>query len=413
MGLLKDSKIRSAKPKEKDYKLSNGDGLYLLVQTSGRRAWRYNYRYMGKQKTITYGSYPKLTLAEANKQHRQATSLLASQIDPALHKKQQKFKSNDGSFLKLSEEWLAKKESEVAAVTLKKNQQLLNNDILPFLASRPIKDIETYEISGVIQRILDRGANGTAGKAVQALNQIFRYARQTGQLKYNPADDLTGLLPRSNKKHMAAIIDPAKFGKLLVDIDAYQGTNITRTAIALAPLLFQRPSELCSMEWQELDFENDTWIIPIEKKKERSMSKEDHIVPLCSQVKELLLDLKPQTGHKKYVFPNQRNPERHLRVESLNKALRIMGYDTKAEHTAHGFRASARTMLDEQLQIRIDWIEHQLAHKVKDPLGNAYNRTKHLPQRIEMMQRWGDYLDDLKRQTIAGNVVTGNFQKIS
>ncbi len=280
---------------------------------------------------------------------------------------------------------------------------------MPYLGKRPIAEIETYELAGCLNRIVDRGSVETAHKARSIIGQVCRYAKQTGRIKHNPASDLTGMLPPKRKSHRAAIVEPEAFGRLLVAIEQYEGSHIIRTALGLAPLLFQRPGEVCAMEWAELDFDNAKWVIPQEKKKERNQIQSDHIVPLSQQAIALLKDIQPLTGRSRFVFPNQRNHEKPIPTDSLNKALKLMGYDTQKQHCAHGFRASARTMLDEQLQLRVEWIEQQLAHKVKDTLGNAYNRTKYLPERIELMQRWADYCDNLKQQALSGNVVTASF----
>ncbi|CCK74514.1 Phage integrase family protein [Oleispira antarctica RB-8] len=370
------------------------------------------YRFLKKEKLLSIGTYPTVSLGDARKARESAKEQLLAGIDPNLAKQQNKLHqhaSASNSFKVIAQEWYDKQINIWAPSTATKQLALLNNDIYPYLGQRPISEIETFELVGCLSRIVDRGAIETAHKARQVINQVCRFAKQTGRIKANPASDLAGTIPTQRSKHRAAITEPDDFGRLLVEIDGYQGTNIIRTALALAPLLFQRPGELCGMEWAELDLDKGLWTIPHEKKKERNQIEGDHIVPLCQQALYLLNDLKPLTGHGKQVFPNQRSHQQPIRTESLNKALRKLGYDTKTKQCAHGFRASARTMLDEQLQLRIEWIEHQLAHKVKDSLGNAYNRTKHLPARIDMMQRWADYMDNLKRQTLAGNVVTGTF----
>ncbi len=317
----------------------------------------------------------------------------------------------ENSFSAIAREWHQRQTPTWAPITATRLMAILERDILPYLGKRPVSELQTFELVGCLNRIVDRGALETAHKARQVMNQVCRYAKQTGRLEHNPASDLVGAIPPQKVSHMAAITDPAEFGRLLVDIDGYQGTHVIRTALALAPLLFQRPGELCGMEWSEVDLEEGFWTIPREKKKERNKTEGDHIVPLSSQAQALLADLYPLTGSGRYVFPNQRNHTKAISREGLNKALRTLGYDTRHQQCSHGFRASARTMLDEQLGLRIEWIEHQLAHKVKDALGNAYNRTKHLPERIAMMQRWADYLEGLKQQTLRGNISSPNFRK--
>ena len=410
--MLTDSKAKAAKPAEKPFKLSDSGGLYLHVQPNGSKYWRLKYRYLGKERLLSIGVYPGVSLAAARKARDKAKDQLKAGQDPSTLKKlqaQQRQDAQDNSVQALAEEWHALKSTSWAAITAKRQQEILNKDLLPYIGRRPVGDVETFELVGVLNRIVDRGALETAHKARQILNQVFRYAKQRGVAKHNPASDLVAVLPQQKTNHMAAITHPAEFGRLLVDIDCYSGSHTIRTALALAPLLFQRPGELCSMEWQEIDFDQALWIIPREKKKERNKAEGDHIVPLSEQALSLLVDIQQVTGRGQYVFPNRQRTTSHIRTESLNQALRTLGYDTKTQQCGHGFRASARTMLDEQLKLRVEWIEHQLAHKVSDPLGNAYNRTKHLPERTDMMQRWADYLDELKRQALAGNVVTANF----
>lgn len=410
--MLKDTKIKALEPREKDYKVSDAGGLFLLVKTTGAKYWRLKYRFLGKEKLLAIGTYPAVSLKEARKAQKEAKELLHNSVDPSDFRKQQKARREHeagSSFGAIAREWHIRQSVKWAEVTAHRNLTLIENDLLPQLGNRPVSEIQTFELVGCLNRIVDRGAIETAHKARQILNQVCRYAKQTGRLEHNPASDLGGVIPPKKVSHMAAITDPGEFGKLLVAIDKHKGSNIIRTALALAPLLFQRPGELCAMEWSELDLDKGLWTIPREKKKERNQVEGDHIVPLCSQALELLKDLQPQTGRSQMVFPNQRDHSRPIRTESLNKALRTLGYDTRHQQCAHGFRASARTMLDEQLNLRIEWIEHQLAHKVRDTLGNAYNRTKYLPERIQMMQRWADYLDSLKKGSLSTTVITANF----
>ncbi len=392
--------------------MSDAGGLFLLIKPTGSKYWRQKYRFLGKEKLLAIGTYPSVGLKDARKARDEAKDLLKAGIDPGLFRKQQKARKEldaESSFAGIALEWHSRQSNTWAPVTAQRNLALLENDVLPYLGKRPISKIQTFELVGCLNRIVDRGAVETAHKARQVLNQVCRYAKQTGRLEHNPASDLAGAIPPKKVSHMAAITEPAEFGKLLVAIDSYQGSHIIRTALALSPLLFQRPGELCGMEWKELDLDQGLWVIPRSKKKERNKVEGDHIVPLSDQALRLLKDLQPLTGRSTMVFPNQRDHSRPIRTESLNKALRNLGYDSSHQQCAHGFRASARTMLDEQLNLRIEWIEHQLAHKVRDSLGNAYNRTKHLPERVQMMQRWANYLDDLKHQTHAGNVVTARF----
>jgi len=411
--------VKNAKPKDKDgklidNKLADGRGLYLLAKKNGSRYWRMKYRFFGKEKLLSFGTYPSLSLAEARELCTTAHKQLANDLDPGEVKralKAGKHKAAANTFAALANEWYAKQLPEWAPATAKKRRALLDNDLLPYLGNRAISELETYDLLTCLQRIEARGAIDTAHNGRQVLNQVCRYAKQTQRAKYNPATDLAGALVKKQVTHRAAITEPAELGRLLVKIEQYQGTPIIRTMLALAPLLFQRPGELAAMEWDELDLEAKLWNIPKERKKERKTREHDHLVPLSHQAVELLRDIQPLTGAGRFVFPNQRDHAKPASPESVNKALRNMGYCTASQQSFHGFRATARTMLDERLGFRVEWIEHQSGRSVKDPLGRAYNRTKHLEQRIGMIQHWADYLDDLAHQAKSGNVVAGDFKQ--
>jgi integrase len=399
---LTDPKIRQAKAKEKPYKLGDEKGLFLLVNPAGSKLWRLKYRFAGKEKLLTLGSYPEVSLKEAREKRDQARSQMANGLDPGQLRqleKQQKLYDSTNSFSAIANEWLTKQMAVWGAATATKRRALLNNDLIPYLGKHPIAELETFNLLAVLRRIEERGAIETAHNARQLLNQIFRYAKQTGLIKENPASDLVGAIAPKKTMHRPAITDPAGFGQLLLKIDRYKGTHIVRVLLALAPLLFQRPGELLAMKWADVDFENGEWRYTVGK------TKTPHIVPLSRQAKALLLDIKPLTGSGIFVFPSQRRSGKHASENTINKALRNMGYDTETQHCAHGFRASARTMLEECLDVRVELIEHQLAHAVKDPLGRAYNRTKHIDKRHEMMQAWADYLDSLRLVAREGNVV--------
>ena len=417
---LTELAVKNAKPREadgelKDRKLSDGRGLFLLVKKDGGKYWRQAYRYLDKQKTLALGVYPQVSLSEARGKCSEACKLLSDGIDPNELKRATK----DGrrseaanTFSALANEWYAKQLPNWAPSTAKKRRSLLDNDLIPYLGNASIDSLETYQLFKCLERIEDRGAIDTAHNGRQVLNQICRFAKLTQRAKTNPASDLTGTLQKKKVKHRAAITSPAELGSLLVKIEQYNGSPVIRVMLALAPLLFQRPGELAAMEWSEVDFENAVWNIPKEKKKERNKRADDHLVPLSLQSIRLLKDIQPLTAHGRYVFPNQRDHQKPANPESINKALRNMGYDTSTQQAAHGFRATARTMLDERLGFRVDYIEHQSGRRVKDPLGRAYNRTKHLEQRTGMMQHWADYLDDLKHQAKSGNVISGEFKKV-
>lgn len=408
---LTDPKVRQAKPKDKTYRISDEKGLYLEVQTNGSRYWRHKYRFNGKEKRLAYGVYPEVTLKEARNKRDASRKFLSDGIDPGAVKNARKIASGEAatnSFEVVAREWYEKQKPTWAPTTAKKRLALIENDLLPWLGKQPIADISAAELLTTLQRIEKRGAKDTAHNGRQVTAQIFRYARVTQRCKHDPALDLKGALAPKITNHRPAITDPAELGKLLVDIDEYKGTHIVRSLIALCPILFQRPGEMISMEWCEIDFETDEWNIPAKKMKMGIA----HTVPLPQQAIAILEDLHPLTGNGCYVFPSQsKRRTHHASNGTINKALKNMGVDTSTTHCAHGFRATARTMLDEQLNFRVEWVEHQLAHQVRDALGRAYNRTKHLPQRKEMMQKWANYLDDLKEQIRGSNVITGAFKK--
>lgn len=406
---LTDPKIRQAKPKEKAYKITDEKGLYLEVRPNGSKWWRHKYRFTGKEKLISHGVYPEVTLAEARAARDEARRLLREGIDPSqLRKsvKREQAKELQNTFKLLAAEWFEKQRSTWAQSTADKRQGLINNDLNPWLGRPPVSDIDTHDLLSVLQRIEDRGAIDTAHNARQVLNQIFRHAKQTRRIKENPATDLAGAIRPKATKHRPAITDPVEFGKLLKAIDRYDGTHVIRCLLKLCPLLFQRPGEMIEMMWEEIDWEAAVWNIPADKMKMGVA----HAVPLSEQATAILEDLRQLTGNRPYVFPSARNPRGHASPATINSALQKLGYDTKKQHCAHGFRASARTLLDEVMGFRLEWIEQQLAHQVRDTLGRAYNRTKHLPQRSEMMQQWGDYLDNLKLEATTPNVVAGNFR---
>ena len=408
---LTDPKIKQAKPQEKIYRISDEKGLYLEVHPNGSRYWRHKYRFNGKEKRLAYGVYPEVTLKEARQKRDDNRRLLSKEIDPSAAKQAHKLAlgvASNNSFESIAREWYSKQLPTWAESTAKKRLALLENDFFPWLGSRPITEINALDLLTTLQRIEKRGANETAHHGRQTAGQIFRYARLTQRCSHDPAQDLKGALIARNTIHRPAIVNPTELGKLLASIDAYKGTHIVRTLLALCPMLFQRPGEMIAMQWNELDLEVGEWNIPAEKMKMGIA----HLVPLSTQAIYKLKDLEPLTGNGRYVFPNQsKRRTHHASNGTINKALQNMGIDTKTTHCAHGFRATARTMLDEQLGYRIEWVEHQLAHQVRDALGRAYNRTTHLPQRKEMMQKWADYLDELRLQSSSSNVITATFNK--
>jgi integrase len=383
--------VKQAKPKTKAYKLWDGGSLYLLVHARGKY-WRYDYRFLDKRKTLALGVYPDISLAEARRLHQLARKKLADGIDPNIHKQAERAVRQDAqanSFEVLALEWLQKR--GVSSDSTKKRQNsLLKNDLFPFIGKRPVAEITALDLLQALRKIESRGAIETAHRAKQLAGQIFRYAVATGRAERDPSTDLKGALAQPNRTHFRAIIEPNEVAGLMKAIQSYQATPVVMAALKLSPLLFCRPGELRHLEWTEVKFEEMQIELPAEKMK----MNQPHIIPLASQALRILKELHLITGRGKYVFPSPRGGSRPLSENGVRTALRILGY-TNEQISPHGFRAMARTILDEVLGFPLHWIEHQLAHSVRDPNGRAYNRTKHFAQRQQMMQTWADYLDGL------------------
>jgi len=390
---LNEMKVRNAKSKEKFYKITDSDGLYLHVTEKGGKLWRFRYRFGGKEKLLALGAYPEIGLLDARQRRDDARRFLANKIDPgAVRKAQKQAKVEDTETIEvIAREWHDKFKSKWTEGHAQKILRSLELDVFPWIGTRPIKEIRAPELLTVLRRIESRGVLEGAHRIRGLCSMIFRYAVSTGRAERNPAQDLIGALPSAKEKHLAAITEPKKVGGLLRAIDTYSGSYIVRLALQLSPLVFTRPGELRHMEWSEVNFDESLWSIPAEKMKMR----EPHLVPLSRQALKILEEVKKLTGSSKYAFPSGRTFDRPMSNNAILAALRRMGY-TKEEMTPHGFRAMARTIIDEVLQVRPDFIEAQLAHRVSDPLGRSYNRTQHLNERRKMMQMWADYLDGLK-----------------
>ncbi len=391
---LTDTFVRQVKHKgtTAGEKYSDGQGLYLLVKATGKY-WRMNYRFSGKQKTLALGVYPEIGLAKARQRRDQAREQLANEIDPSIAKQEEKLRRTEEAahtFEVVARQWLAKTVANRAATTQEKVIAWLEKDVFPAIGKKPISSLKPRDVLTTVQKIEVRGAIESAHRVKQLCGQVFRYGVSIGLVERDITADLKGALAAVPKVNYAAITEPIQAGELMRSIDAYRGHPYAGAALKLSPLVFVRPGELRSAEWIEIDLDKAEWRIPGRKMK----MKVDHIVPLSSQAVEILRGLHPLTGHGKYVFPSLRSGDRCMSENTINAALRGMGY-SKEVMTAHGFRAMARTILDEVLGERVDLIEHQLAHAVKDPNGRAYNRTAHLPARRQMMQRWADYLDKL------------------
>jgi len=391
---LTDTTVRNAKPEAKPVRLFDEKGLYLEVAPSGGKWWRLKYRFGGKEKRISLGVYPEVALKDARQRRDEARKLVAAGVDPGENRKAQKLASSDkaaNSFEVVAREWFAKYEPNWTAGHSTKIMARLERDVFPWIGSRAIAELKASELLACLRRVEDRGALETAHRALQNCGQVMRYAIATGRADRDIATDLRGALPPVKPTHHASITDPKKIAELLRAIDAYEGTFITKCALRLAPLLFVRPGELRNAEWTEFNLDNAEWNIPAERMKMR----EPHLVPLCTQAVAILAELHSLTGSSQYVFPGARTNGRPMSDNAILAALRRMGY-AKDEMSGHGFRAMARTILDEILGVRPDFIEHQLAHAVRDPNGRAYNRTAHLAERRKMMQLWANYLDRIK-----------------
>ena len=389
---LTDMKVQKAKLQDKPISLFDGGGLYLLVTPSGGKLWRFKYRFKNKEKKLAFGSYPEISLQDARQRREDARRLLANDVDPDAVRKAQKQANVEETetFEVIAREWHGRFTSTWTAGHADTIMSRLERDLFPWIGKRPIAEIKAPELLAVLRRVESRGALESAHRIRTICGQVFRYAVATGRAERDPAVDLRGALTPVQTINRAAITEPKKVGELLRAIDSYQGSFVVQCALKLAPLVFVRPGELRHAEWEEISFENAEWNIPAGKMK----MKEPHLVPLSKQAIEILTELKKLTGAGRYVFPG-RTSDRPMSDNAILAALRNMGY-AKDEMSGHGFRAMARTLLDEVLQVRPDFIEHQLAHAVRDPNGRAYNRTAHLAERKKMMQKWADYLDGLK-----------------
>lgn len=390
---LSDVTIRTAKPKAKQYKLADEKGLFLLVHPNGSKYWRQKYRFDGREKLLALGVYPETGLSQARERRDEARKLLAQGVDPGQHRKAFKAAKEAAaanSFEVVAREWLENRKASVEPAQHIKTLARMQKDVFPWLGRKPIAGIEATDVLSVLKRVDARGARFTAHRIRSEVSQVFRYAIATGRAKRDPCPDLKGAIPTAQTENFAAITTPAEVGALLRAIDGFRGTFPVQCALRLAPLLFVRPGELRKARWQEFDLDKGEWKYLVSK------TKTEHLVPLAPQAVAILRELQPLTGQREYVFPGARDPQRPMSDAAINAALRRMGYDTKSEITGHGFRAMARTILAEQLHQKPEVIEHQLAHSVPDALGKAYNRTKFLRDRKEMMRLWADYLDRLK-----------------
>jgi integrase len=391
---LTDIQIRNTKPQAKQYKLSAGLGLYLIIAPNGGKWWRVRYRFGGKQKELSVGTYPDVSLKQAILKRDEIRTMVADDLDPAIERKVKKLHKHnfsDNSFQSIGREWFGKHSPSWSVSQNTRTNNRLEKDVYPFLGQRHINEVKAPELLMVLRRVEERGAIETAHRIRRLCSQIFKYAIATGRAERDPAADLIGAIPPAQKKHYSAITEPKKIAQLIRDINDYWGTFVVKCALKFSPLVFQRPGEIRQAEWIDIDLDNAEWRIPDHKMKQKGRNV--HIVPLSNQAVEVLKEIQQVTGDGKYVFPSNHMKSRPMSENTVNQAIRRLGY-SKEDMTAHGFRAMASTMLNEQ-GWSSDAIERQLAHVEGNEVRRAYNHAKHLDERKKMMQSWADYLDGL------------------
>ncbi len=390
---LSDTAIRNAKPTDKAFKMYDQHGLFIQITPSGGKWWRFKFRFNGKENLLSLGTYPEVSLKTAREKRDEARKFLADGVNPSEQRKAfkaSKLNNAINSFESIAREWLASHMKNKADTHKSKVQRRLEIYIFPWIGNKPINELSAPEILDAVKRIERLGIIETAHRALQTTGQVFRYAVQTGRAQRDVTADLRGALPPTSVKHMPAFTEPEDVAGLLRAIDAFKGTFTVQSALRIAPLVFVRPCELRMAKWSDIDLEKGEWRYLVTK------TKTNHLVPLPKQAIAILKELHPLSGHGEYVFQGGHDPRKPMSDAAINASLKRMGYDTKTQITGHGFRAMARTILHERLDIDPHIIEHQLAHKVPDALGTAYNRTKFIEQRRLMMQQWADYLDELK-----------------
>lgn len=390
---LTPSAVANAKPGAAPYSLTDGGGMFLLVNPDGSRWWRFRYYRpgTGKRNTLSLGTYPEVSLKRARAKRDELRAQVADGIDPA-DKRQAEAAAAADTFEAVAREWHAKQAARWKSTHADKIIRRLERNVFPWIGPKPIASIDAPGVLAVMRRVDSRGARETAHRVSQVVGQVMRYAVATGRASVDPTPMLRGALPPARPVHFASITDPERIGELLRAIDSYTGYYVTRAALQLAPLVFVRPGELRNAEWQEIDLDAAEWRIPAERMKMGAV----HIVPLSEQAVAILKDLQPVTGGGRLVFPSMRSRGRAMSENTVNAALRRLGYDGDTM-TGHGFRSMASTLLNEQGWHR-DAIERQLAHAERDAVRAAYNYAEHLPERRKMMQAWADYLDALRAE---------------
>lgn len=393
--MLTDTKLRALKPQATPYRVADANGLCIEVRPTGSKAWRYRYRYGGKASIVTIDEYPSMSLQQARAERDKLRALLRGGANPAHVARAERAAHADkvnSTFGAIGLELLAKRAKEgLSPGSVKRERRLIEKD-LAAISGTPISEVTAPVLLAALRKLEQRGVVETAHRARSHAGRLFRYAIATGRAERNPAEDLAGALEQPKTKHFASVTDPQQIGPLLLALHAYQGSMVTQAALRLAPLLFVRPGELRSAKWADIDLAAGEWRYITSK------TKTPHIVPLSDQAVQILTELQPLTRRSEFVFPGVRSAARPMSENTINAALRNLGFDGTMI-VGHGFRAMARTVLDEVLGFRPDYIEHQLAHAVRDPLGRAYNRATHLPERRKMMQAWADYLDDLRENS--------------
>lgn len=389
---LSEAEIKGKKATSKQLTLFDGQGLFLLVKPTGAKGWRFKFTFNGKSHMMSFGSYPAITLKQARKLREQAHEQLANGINPAAARQQEKqaeIERTAATFRVIAEDWHSR-QTTLAESTRKLHRRRLDADIYPAIGEIPISDITPQMILNRVLRPMEaRGVGVLTRRVKNIVSQVFGYAIALGSVERNPTVDLAGALTTTKRGNRAAIINPADLAVLLRAIDTYTGTAVVGAALRLAPMLFARPGELRAMKWCDISLATKEWRYLAPK------TQKQHIVPLPTQAVEILESLHPLTGSGELAFPGTRSPHRPISENTLNSALRYLGF-SKEHVTSHGFRATARTLLAEQLHERIDLIELQLGHAVRDSNGEAYNRATFLPERKALMQRWANFLDRLK-----------------
>jgi integrase len=390
--VLTDTKLRALKSTDAAFRVADANGLCIEIRPTGAKVWRYRYRFAGKASMVTIGEYPAVSLQQARAERERLRAIVKGGGNPAYSLRAAKAASvvrHANTFGAIGLELMEKREREgMNPQSVQRDRRTIEWYLAP-IADTPITEVTAPLLLAALRKLEQRGVIETTHRARALAGRVFKYAIATGRAERNPAADLTGALEQVQTKHFPSLTDPSAIGELLRALHGYSGSVVTRAALKLAPLVFVRPGELRHAKWADIDLDAAEWRYEVTK------TKTQHIVPLSSQAVAILRELHPYTKRSEYVFPGERSASRPMSENTVNAALRNVGYD-RDTMTGHGFRAMARTVLDEVLGFRPDYIEHQLAHNVKDPLGRAYNRTTHLTERKKMMQAWADYLGTLR-----------------